>query len=267
MPDSPSVPTTLSMRGPAPSAPGPQGSPLPGRGPSVPLSGYNTLNPIYRTIANRLSARHRVLLSRHVDRMLPDGKTLGEGINFVPKDSRALRSALEASGGFHWDDRRVPLYSIAASHTAGEGFREYGVPSLHFQLAEGFCNLHLDEYGFVFRTPNGDVFTPDMFLHIVDELKWAQIVADIRKRNAFLGGVFERMHPILPSSQRNYRPAVGAQLDLAKRWDATASKKTVVSLEFLQDVHVSLCNPFSCDPKSKVSLGERTIQLSVSGTF
>jgi hypothetical protein len=267
MPNDAPVPTNLSMRSPGPPPPGREVVPLGSRGKAVPLSDYNTLNPIYRTIANRLSERHRILLTRHVDRMLPDGKTLGEGISFIPADSRALRNALEDSGGFHWDDRRVPLYATAASHTIGEGFREYGIPSLHFQLADGFCNLHLDDYGFVFRTPNGDAFTPDMFVHILDELKWAELVAGIRARNAFLGGVFERMHPVLPSSQRNYRPVVGATFDLVKKYDATASQKTVVSLEFLQDVKVSPCNPFSCDPKSMVSLGERRFMLTVSGTF
>lgn len=262
--------TTLSMRtpgSPGAAAGGPPGQPLPSRGPAVSKRDYNTLSPIYRPIANRLWERHRIRLFDHVDRMLPDGDTLGEGISFVPLDSRRLKAALLDTGGFHWDDRRVFLYRVAASETIGEGYREYGVPSLHFQLADGFCNLHLDRYGFVFRTPSGDVFTPDMFQHIVDELWWPKIIDAIRQKSRFAGELFGRLHPVLPSSERGYRPAVGASAELLRRSGRGESRTATVTLEFHQDVHLSPCNPASCGLRGPVDLGERQYQLTVRGTF
>lgn len=267
MPDSPRTPTTLSMRGPAPSPAGadriPPGSPDEG----VPVERYNTLSPIFRTISTRLQERHRIRILDHVKRMLPDGRSLGEGIRFVPSDARRLKSAIVDSGGFHWDDRKVPLYRVAASATVGEGYREYGIPSLHFQVAEGWGNLHLDQYAFVFRLPNGDVFTPDMITHVVDELWWADFVTAVRKKNRFVGTVLGRVHPVLPSSQRGYRPAVGAAVVAKHKVSRDASKTTTVAVEFLQDLKVTPCNPLTCGPKDMASLGERQLLVTVRGTF
>lgn len=262
------TPTTLSMRnagGPPPGPPGQEA--LKEYGPSIPLQQYNFLSSIYRTIANRLAERYRIRLSDQVSRMYPDGKTLGEGVNFIPADSKRLKTLLTDSGGFHWDDRRIFLYREAASHTIGEGYREYGIPSLHFQLAEGFCNVHLDTFGFVFRMPNGDVFTPDMFQHIVDELWWADLIKRIRKTHPFAAELLQRAHPILPNSTRAYRPAVGAGIELYRRYSSDASGSIFVTVEFVQDVSLTPCNPASCSISDQATFGKWQVELKAGGRF
>ncbi len=233
----------------------------------IPKDQYNSLSPIYRPIRERLWARYGVTLFDYVEAMYTDGATIGEGLFFIPKDSQGLIEALRQTGGFHWDDRRIFLYREAASHTIGEGYREYGIPSLHFEIAPGLCNVHLDMFGFVFRMPWGDVFTPDMFQHILDELKWADLVKDIRKHNQFAGEVLSRMHPRLPSSANKYELGVGVGVDVLRRFRENATKMTYVSLELTQDLKFTPCNPITCSLKDEFKLGGYKIMLSVQGTF
>ena len=261
--------TTLSMRsGGGGSQPGAQTvTPRGDRSKAIPKSAYNTLGSFYRTINARLWNLHRIQLLDYVDVFLPDGNSLGEGINFIPSDDRALRALLVESGGFHWDDRRFWIYREAASHTIGEGYREYGIPSIHFQLAPAFCNVHVDMYGFVFRLPTGDAFSPDMFQHIVDELWWADLVAAIRKRSAFAGELFQRLHPRIPSSTTGYRLGIGGEFDILRRFKPDLTQMTLVSLEFTQDVNLSPCDPRSCSVSDQAGFGGWQLQLKVRGTF
>ena len=237
------------------------------RSKPIPKNKYNSLSPIYRPINARLWERYKITLFDHVEAMYPDGATIGEGIFFIPKDSDELIEALRRTQGFHWDDRRIFLYREAASETIGEGYREYGLPSLHFEVAAGLCNVHLDMFGFVFRTPWGDVFSPDMFQHILDELKWAGLVEAIRKHSDYAGEVLARIHPRLPSSANNYELGAGVGVDVLRRFRENATKMTYVSFEFTQDVNFARCNPLTCSLKDEFKLGGYKIMLNIQGTF
>jgi hypothetical protein len=46
----------------------------------------------------------------------------------------------------------------------------FDVTSVHAALAEKFCNVHIDNFGFVMRGPSGAFLTPDFGQHAADEL-------------------------------------------------------------------------------------------------
>ena len=106
------------------------------------------------------------------------GRTVSEGITFQAKSRNLFRIDVGFAkyGGqlaFHWDNRKVWIYRLAALATDGEGYREIGQPSLHCATGSDTCNVHIDEFGFVAFGPDGkEYFTPDSLRHSVDELVW-----------------------------------------------------------------------------------------------
>lgn len=188
-------------------------------------------NPVYRVIANRFTTRHHVKIGEHIATMNRIGVRLGQGITFIPHDHTRLKQALRKPAFAH-DDRRHICDAVAALATQGEGYREFGAPSLHCQIAQGSCNIHLDSFGFVAIGPDGKkYYNPDLVQHIVDELGWATIVGWLDKKQPTLGSLIGRTHPILPNSRNRYDLSVGGKFVLArgKGWslavDGTVSAK------------------------------------------
>lgn len=143
-------------------------------------------NPVYMEIANRfLRVTPPILIGDHIAKMTEVGRTISEGITFEMKSN--LKFGMEVASAkserfsnmkaFHWDDRKVWIYKLAALVTDGQGYREIGKPSLHIAIGTTTCNIHIDEFGFVGSGPNGEeYFTPDLFPHIVDELGYRAYV-------------------------------------------------------------------------------------------
>jgi len=75
--------------------------------------------------------------------------------------------------------------------------------SLHFAVAPGLCNVHLDKTGFTVRLPGGSIaLTPDMLQHIGNELLWkTNFKALLPKR---LKWVVDRVSLVLPNSANGF---------------------------------------------------------------
>src|SRR5215203_3401670 len=101
-------------------------------------------------------------------------------------DQCALKASFKATKGTGWREIWRPEPFVPASEipgsavpqslgmrfgTAGHPFR---FTALHCAVHEigGTCNVHIDQSGFVLGTPQGVALTPDMFGHILNELKW-----------------------------------------------------------------------------------------------
>lgn len=137
-------------------------------------------NPVYMEIAARFYRFSPLIrLEDHIEYVTDIGRTISEGVFFKPKNSLKFRmevafTKLDSYSGiraFHWDDRKVWVYRLAALATDGEGYREIGQPSLHIAINTDICNVHIDEFGFFGLDPNGLPYLgPEAIRHTFDEL-------------------------------------------------------------------------------------------------
>ncbi len=93
------------------------------------------------------------------------------------------------------------------------------VTSLHAALSEKVCNVHIDEFGFVMRGPQGAFLTPDFGQHALDELGLKDKLAPLLGRA--VGSIFRtdgkevgnwiarNVNLELPSYRNNYRKGIG----------------------------------------------------------
>lgn len=101
----------------------------------------------------------------------------------------ALKTSFAATIGTGWREVwREPEYYVASAAVPAEPgngnnmFRmRFGTAgakitftALHCAVHEigGQCNIHIDESGFVLGLPQGVALTPDLYGHIINELKW-----------------------------------------------------------------------------------------------
>jgi len=137
-------------------------------------------NPIYMEIASRFYRfSPAIRLEDHIESVTEIGRTVSEGVFFKPKNSLSFQmevafTKLDQYSGlraFHWDDRKIWIYRLAAAATDGEGYREIGQPSLHIAIAPDVCNVHIDEFGFWGFDSNGNAYLgPEAIRHTFDEL-------------------------------------------------------------------------------------------------
>ncbi|MEZ5083031.1 MAG: hypothetical protein R2750_06240 [Bacteroidales bacterium] len=190
-------------------------------------SGY----PVFRIIVYRLWTRHRINIIEYIGTMRKISSRPGEGMTFTIKNnSTKLKKLLKIRNITH-DDKRKICDSVAAAATTGEGYREAGSPSLHFQVGKYHCNIHLDSYGFVSYLPNGEkFFNPELVQHTVDELIWGTYgVGLFDKIHPWAGKFANRFHPILPNSRNRYELAVGARFNVIQKPGNTLSIDYTVS--------------------------------------
>jgi len=176
----------------------------------------------------------RIVLSDHIDKVLEVGRTISEGITFKPRSASTFRNAVvsatrKGQRAFHWDDRRIFLYKLAALATDGQGYREIGTPSLHIAISDEKCNVHIDEFAFVLKGPFGSTyFSPDAMRHIGDELVYRAYV-----RKYLIMGLYQtlpdqiakpaaqlldRTYMVLPSTENRFdmRVGMGVRLNTGK---------------------------------------------------
>lgn len=196
-------------------------------------------DPVFTEISRRfLRLSPAIHLSEHIDEVIEMGRTVSEGITFKAKNHRSFQMEIAFAKSdpysklpaFHWDDRKVWVYKLAALATHGEGYREIGRPSLHIALGPEKCNVHIDEFGFVERGPNGEeYFTPELGRHIFDELIWRD---KIRKNVIKLmdkglpnflfvpaAALLDRTYLLAPSAENRYELRVGPGVKLmSNQW-------------------------------------------------
>lgn len=184
-------------------------------------SGY----PVFRIIVYRLWIRHRINIIEYIGTMRKISSRPGEGISFTLKNKSDTLKQLLAIRRITHDDKQKLCDSVAASATTGEGFREAGSPSLHFQVGIHNCNIHLDGYGFVSYFPHGGkYFNPELIQHTVDELIWGTYgVGLFDKIHPWVGKFANRFHPILPNSQNRYELAAGVRFNIIQKPGNTLS--------------------------------------------
>jgi hypothetical protein len=179
-------------------------------------------NPVYQEVSDRLlGLKPPISLREHIDVMKELGRTHSEGVTFLVKDAKILRTAVvnakndHGQAAFHWDDRKVFIFFLAALFTDGEGYREIGQPSLHCAIGNPICNIHIDDFGFLARGSDGkEYITPDALRHIVDELVFRAkirpvLIAALKKVLPHqianpAAKLFDNMYFRTPSSQNNY---------------------------------------------------------------
>ncbi len=207
-----------------------------------PAFGYQ-FEPAYSIPAHRLRDKYHMEIANYITRVNDLGRNEQEGFWFATDNSQKLIDALLATGAFVHDNRADIFHALAASATQGEGYREISDKSLHFQISEGAVNMHLDHTGFVWRGPDGKVYIgPDAIYHIIDELKWAEAVAWVYKKNKFAGKIVERLHPELPRTATNFVPKIGVRYDLIRGNNIDFSKQWSLSLDFKWG-----CTDYSCN--------------------
>ncbi|MBS8226704.1 hypothetical protein [Vannielia litorea] len=173
---------------------------------------------IYKDICSRFHDRHHINLPSHISAVKSLGKTYGVGFKFQPRDADLFEAALKRAA-FEHDNRRHFCDAVAAGATQGEGYREIGVPSLHVAVSSGICSVHIDTFGFVALGPDGEkIYTPDALQHVIDELLWQDVIlGKVAEYSPLAANALRRVHFVGPSSQNNYRPQVGARLNLVDR--------------------------------------------------
>lgn len=198
-------------------------------------------NPVYMAIASRFFRfTPPIRISDHIAKMTEIGRTISEGITFEVKSNlqfgmeiaSAKSDRFSGMKAFHWDDRKIWVYKLAALATDGQGYREIGKPSLHVAIGTTTCNVHIDEFGFVERGPNGEeYFTPDLFPHIVDELGYRAYVRPVMHKildgglPGFLSEPAKKLvdltYIVAPSAKNRYelRFGPGAKLISSKKVD------------------------------------------------
>lgn len=208
----------------------------------APDFGYQ-LDAAYATPVNRLRERYRIDIKNYISRVTDVGRNEQEGFWFATDNSQGLINALKGTNAFVNDNRADIFQALAASATQGEGYREVAEKSIHFQIGDGAVNMHVDHTGFVWRGPDGKIYYgPDAIYHILDELKWAEAVAWVYKKNKLAGKIMERLHPELPRTANNFIPMIGARFDIIRGNNLDFSKQWSLSLEFKWG-----CSDYACN--------------------
>jgi hypothetical protein len=205
---------------------------------SIFMSDY-LFNPVFTQIARRLlSFSPKINILEHIDEMIEVGRTTSEGITFKAKNHNKFRMEVAFTKinpysnlpAFHWDDRKVWVFKLAALATEGEGYREIGRPSLHIAVGPEKCNVHIDEFGFVERGADGETFfTPELGRHIFDELIWRDkirknlIKAMDKGLPNFLfvpaAELLDRTYLLAPSAENRYELRFGPGVKLmSNKW-------------------------------------------------
>jgi hypothetical protein len=198
----------------------------------VPLMVYGT-DRVYTYIAHRLRSKYKISLSEHIASMNVVHSNLLDGFWFTPKDHKRLVDQLLATRAFQHDNRSDMFHAMAASATQGEGYREISDTSIHCQVSSVTVNMHIDFTGFVWRGPNGEALIgPDAPFHILDELKWPELVRWVSSKNKLAGKIVGRIHPTIPRSANRYVPQIGAQFDLHRGHSFDFSKQWALTLDF-----------------------------------
>jgi len=207
-------------------------------------------------------------------------------------DHWALKASFGKTVGTGWREiwREAP-YSPPATvpQQTGKGdnlmrmrFGTAGSPirftALHCAVHEigGQCNVHIDESGFVLAMPKGVSLTPDLYDHIMNELKWktdfrdwlsghmpnetaARIVKEVVRRVSFK----------FPSSANGYadldrrinsirRPGTPGDLLLT-------AGKILAPLGVTADIHEN--DYFKVQVTGTMAAGDRTITISIGGDW
>jgi hypothetical protein len=183
---------------------------------------WNTASKrVYQTLCSRLMRLYSIDITEYIAKVTEAGIRLGQGFKFVPKDHKKLQSRLTYPQ-FAQDDTRYFCDQLAAMVTQGKGYREIGVPSLHFAIAPDFCSVHLDASGFVAIGPDGKkYYNADAILHIVDDLGMGWLVEQLDKSDSkvarYIGELVSRVHPIVPNLKdlgNDPTPKVGGKVNL-----------------------------------------------------
>jgi hypothetical protein len=123
--------------------------------------------------------------------------TIGKGFREIwrPQLSSKPLSLADLPG------RRQTKWNAASSSRFGDDpTRSLDLTSLHFAVAPGRVNIHIDQTGFVLVGPTGElVVDPDFEQHIVNELLWKSKATRILPEN-----VVDRISIMLPSSQNDF---------------------------------------------------------------
>jgi hypothetical protein len=76
----------------------------------------------------------------------------------------------------------------------------------------------------------------------VDELVWGKVVAWVNSKNEFAGNIVGRAHPVLPSVETKFNPAIGLQYDLLRGESLDMTKQWSLVLDFRYG-----CTDYACN--------------------
>ena len=201
------------------------------------------MDPVYTQVSHRLRTKYNINLAEHVASMNVIHKKVQEGFWFTPKDHKRLAAALCATKAFEHDNRMNHFSAAAASQTSGEGYREISETSIHCQLSAATVNMHIDLTGYMWRGPNGEqMIGPDAPFHILDELKWPDLIKWISSKNKWAGKIAERTHPITPNLKNKFMPQIGLRGDIVRGNSFDFSKQWSLTLDFRYG-----CTDYACN--------------------
>ena len=204
----------------------------------------------------------------------------------------ALKASFGKTIGTGWREvwREAPYNSPGAvpaeSGRAGNLFRmrfgTTGTPirytALHCAVHEigGQCNVHVDESGFVLGLPKGVALTPDLYDHIVNELKWKTDFRD------WLSGLMPNetaariVKEVVRRISINFPNALNGYADLSRRVNSIrrpqgpgdllrTAGRLVAPLGVTADVYEN--DYFKVQVTGTIAGGDRSITISLGGEW
>jgi hypothetical protein len=204
----------------------------------------------------------------------------------------ALKASFGKTIGTGWREvwREAPYPSPAAAPAEpGKGdslfrmrFGTVGTPvrftALHCAVHEigGQCNVHIDESGFVLALPRGIALTPDLYDHILNELKWKTDVRDWLSGQLPNGAAARIVKEVVRRVSINFPNALNGYADLSRRINALRrprgpgdllrmTGRLVAPLGLTADVYDN--DYFKVQVTGTVTGGDRSVTISLGGDW
>lgn len=204
----------------------------------------------------------------------------------------ALKASFGKTIGTGWREtwREAPYYPpTSAPPEPGKGdslfrmrFGTAGSPirftALHCAVHEigGQCNVHIDESGFVLALPKGIALTPDLYDHIMNELKWKTDFRD------WLSGLMPNdtaariVKEVVRRISINFPNAMNNYADLKRRVESVRRPETpgdalltagrlLAPLGVTADVYEN--DRFKVQVTGTIAGGDRSITISLGGDW
>jgi hypothetical protein len=207
-------------------------------------------------------------------------------------DHWALKASFGKTVGTGWrEEWREAPYQSPAAVPAEPGkadnllrmrFGTAGTPirftALHCAVHEigGQCNIHIDESGFVLSLPQGISLTPDLYDHIMNELKWKTDFRD------WLSGLMPNdvaarvVKDVIRRISINFPNAMNGYADLSRRINSirrpstpgdllVTAGKVLAPLGVTVDVYEN--DAFKVQVTGAIAGGDRSITITLGGQW
>ncbi len=172
-----------------------------------------------RDIALRFDKKYSIRIFDHINYITKVGYTFEQGFSYSPKDKEQWLKTLRATGKFVPDEKTNLVGCLGSVATNGLGIRELGTDmSLHCDVANSVCSVHLDNTGFRVRGPYGfSYYSLDGAQHVLFDLIWDDWVVKWMYGKSYpLGFMLDYIRPNFLTSKSKFSQ-YGVGIDIYER--------------------------------------------------